>query len=306
MNSMVSNEIFSGGMIGLAIFLAVRFGFGHKLSWRDALLIGSGCGLGLLSKYTGLFVFLSVVFLLFLRQVSHQETEYKDDRMSPTALLLSFRLPPVLLIAVTLTISGWLYARNLIHFGDPFIGNWDRASGFSYKQLPGYRTLNFYTRFGSVFFHIPEHSKWGSFWDGKYASMWADSHNAFLKHRGRLYRDLESMILWLAFLPSVAILFGFGKAFLYLLRREWDHPFLILVLTSVLSVVSVILFTMEVPYFSTVKAFFFLSLISSIGVFAALGLEMMCQQLGRLRWLLYGNLATLYGIILYLFWYRVT
>lgn len=106
MNSMISNEIFSGGMIGLAIFLAVRFGFGRMLSWRDALLIGSGCGLGLLSKYTGLFVFLSVVFLLFLRQVSHQQTGYRDDRKSLTALTFSFRLPPVLLIAVTLTLSG--------------------------------------------------------------------------------------------------------------------------------------------------------------------------------------------------------
>lgn len=154
MNSMISNEIFSGGMIGLAIFLAVRFGFGRMLSWRDALLIGSGCGLGLLSKYTGLFVFLSVVFLLFLRQVSHQQTGYRDDRKSLTALTFSFRLPPVLLIAVTLTLSGWLYARNLINFGDPFIGNWDKVSGFHYEQLPGYRTLGFYTRFGSVFFAL--------------------------------------------------------------------------------------------------------------------------------------------------------
>jgi hypothetical protein len=56
-------------------------------------------------------------------------------------------------------------------------------------------------------------------------------------------------------------------------------------------------------FHTTVKAFFFLSLISSIGVFAALGLETMCWQLGRLRWLLYGNLAALYGIIFYLFWY---
>lgn len=114
---------------------------------------------------------------------------------------------------------------------------------------------------------------------------------------------LESMSLWLAFLPSVAILLGFGKALWYLLRWEWNHPFLIFVFTSVLSVASAIQFTMEVPFYSKVKAFFFLSLISSIGVFAALGLETMVGQLGRLRWLLYGNLAALYGIILYLFWY---
>ncbi len=290
MNAMISNEIFSGGIIGLAIFLAVRYGFREKLRWRDAFLIGLGCGLALLSKYTGLFILLSTMFLLLLRMINRRG---------------NWRWG-LLLVTVTLALCGWFYARNLMLFKDPFIGNWDPASGFHYEQHPGYRTFGFYTRFGSLFFHLPEYARWSSFWDGKYASMWMDTHGTFLNPGDRRTQILGTQILWLALLPATAILVGFGKAVKSLLWREWDHPYLILVLTSVLTVISLISFTMEVPTYSTIKAFFFLSLISSLGVFAALGLDTMCLQLGRLRWLLYGNLGALYGIILYLFWYRGT
>ena len=56
-----------------------------------------------------------------------------------------------------------------------------------------------------------------------------------------------------------------------------------------------------VPFYSTVSAFFCLSLVSAIAVFAGLGLEGLAWQLGRLRILLYANLIGLYASILYLF-----
>lgn len=79
-----------------------------------------------------------------------------------------------------------------------------------------------------------------------------------------------------------------------------------MVTTSVLTVLSLISFTMEIPTYSTIKAFFFLSMIPIIGVFAALGLERLCLNLGKLRWIVYIHLGTFYGIVSYLFWYRGT
>ena len=62
-------------------------------------------------------------------------------------------------------------------------------------------------------------------------------------------------------------------------------------------------FTMEAPFFSTIKAFFLLSLVPAVGVFSGLGLEQAAQGLGRMRWLLYANLALLAGAVLCLFAY---
>lgn len=64
-------------------------------------------------------------------------------------------------------------------------------------------------------------------------------------------------------------------------------------------------FTLEHPFYSNLKAHWALSLAPCVGVFAALGLETMCEQLGRLRCALYANLVLLGGLVLYLFWYRV-
>jgi 4-amino-4-deoxy-L-arabinose transferase-like glycosyltransferase len=290
MNPMVSNEIFSGAVIGLAIVLAVRYGFENELRWKYAFLIGAVCGLGLLSKYTGLFILSSFLLLLILRHVNRQGN----------------LKPSLVLAAVALVLCGWFYGRNIVVFKDPFIGNWDKASGAHYEQAPGYRNLSFYTRLGSWFTQLPERTRWLSFWDGNYASMWTDPESTFLSQDDRTTNILASLSLWLAVLPSVAILLGLGKAVAHLIRRKWDHPFFLLVLTTFFTLAASISFSLEVPFFSTVKAFFFLSLLSSIAVFAALGLETMTRQLGRLRWLLYANLAALYGIIIYLFWYRST
>jgi 4-amino-4-deoxy-L-arabinose transferase-like glycosyltransferase len=290
MNPMVSNEIFAGTVIGLAIVLAVRFGFENELRWRHAFLIGAACGLALLSKYTGLFIFASILFLLVLRHVKRQGNWKRS----------------LVLAAVVLALCGWFYGRNIVIFKDPFVGNWDKASGSYYEQAPGYRNLSFYTRLGSWLTQLPERTKWLSFWDGDYASMWTDPEGTFLSPDERMTNILASLCLWLAVLPSVAILLGLGQAVVHLIRRKWDHPFFLLVLTTLLTLAAAISFSLEVPFFSTIKAFFFLSLLSSVAVFAALGLETMSRQLGRLRWLLYANLATLYGMIVYLFWYRGT
>lgn len=291
MNSMISNEIFSGSMIAgtivLSIYLLFKKGF---ISYNSLILAGLACGLGLLSKYTALFVLLSLLLLLGLRFITRQITSKQI----------------VTIICMVSLTCGWLYGRNIIQFGDPFIGNWDEASGFHYEQPPGYRNIQFYTQFGSVFSHLPIRSRWVSFWDGKYGSMWTDTHGTFLNLSNPTTQLLGSLSLWLALLPTLAIIFGFGHATKFLIQREWNHPYFIMVTTSVLTILSLVSFTMEIPTYSTIKAFFFLSMIPIIGVFAAIGLERICLNLGKFRWIVYIHLGTFYGIVSYLFWYRGT
>jgi hypothetical protein len=292
MSPEISNESLAAFVIGAAMFVAMRQVARGDARWRDAFVVGAGCGLALLSKYTGAFVLVVVVALAGLRLVFGDGMRLR-------------RLGWMLLMTGTaLAMSGWLYVRNVEKFGTPFIGAWDRRSGFNIVQPPGYRTATFYTRFGSVFWQLPERSRDTSFWDGMYGSMWADSHNVFVRRDDR-FAALSSVCLWLALLPTVAVLAGFCQALWHLTTRQWDHPYFVIVLTSVLTVTALLWFTLEHPWYSTLKAHWALSLVPCAGVFGGLGLETMCRRSGRLRWVVYANVVALGGVVLYLFWYRV-
>ncbi|MFQ6043243.1 MAG: ArnT family glycosyltransferase, partial [Candidatus Poribacteria bacterium] len=154
MNPLISNEIFSGSIISLAIYLLIRYGFEKRIKMQHAIILGVVIGLALLSKYTALFIFLTATTVLTIRALINPFTRRRE--MATLAIFL----------AVVFVLSGWLYTRNFVRFRDPFIGNWDKKSGYHYEQHHGYRTLGFYLKFGSVFFHTPERSRWASFWDG--------------------------------------------------------------------------------------------------------------------------------------------
>jgi hypothetical protein len=294
MNPLISNEIFSGSVISLAICLLILYGFGKQVRIHHAIILGAAVGLALLSKYTAFFVFLAAAAVLTIRVLVNPSTRRREVRALAVFLV------------VVLAVSGWLYIRNLVRFHDPFIGNWDEESGYHYEQHHGYRTLGFYMKFSSIFLHTPERGRWSSFWDGKYGSMWTDIHGSFLNLSDEQANLYGSIIIYLALLPSVAILLGFYQSLESAFRSARCNPYLALVMVSVLTIISLISFTMEVPFFSTIKAFFYLSLLPAIAVFAGKGLYTMSRNLGRFRFIVYANLIVLYLFVIKLFWYRGT
>jgi len=291
MNPNITNQVLSGSLSGFTFFLSSAGLFGRNVDWKRVSALGLACGLCLLTSYAGLFLAVSIATLLALRAASQPSAATRKPLIR---VVVQF-------VLVAALVSGWLYVRNLRDYGDPFVGNWDQASGYGYEQEPGYRTARFYTSFDFTLSQRPERAKWSSFWDGIHGSLWADSHR-FFADQGRAGRDVvENLILWLALLPSVGILLGFLRACRFLLRNTWDHPFFILVTTSYWTLASAILFTMELPFYSSVSAVFLLPLIPAIGVFAGLGLEWICRQVGRVRYVLYAQLALLYGLIVYVY-----
>ncbi|MBM3212572.1 glycosyltransferase family 39 protein [Candidatus Poribacteria bacterium] len=294
MNPLVSNEIFSGSIISLSIYLLIFYGFEDKVKIYQAIILGTVVGLALLSKYTGAFIFITGVIIFAIRILVNTHSRRREI----TILVIFF--------AIVFAISGWLYIRNLAKFHDPFIGNWDKASGFRYEQHHGYRTLGFYLKFGSVFFHLPERSRWASFWDGKYGSMWMDTHGSFLNLGDEKTNLYGSIIIYLALLPSMGIVFGFYQSLKSCIKSARCNPLLALIIVSSLTIISLISFTMEIPFFSTIKAFFYLSLLPPIAVFGGMGIYSMCRNLGKFRFIVYINLIILYILIMKLFWYRGT
>lgn len=308
LNPNISNEVLAGSVIACALYASSLVLFERRPGasdetqqlaalqpahpgWRRALPLGLLGGLCLLAKYTGLFVCASITALLLLRWLGGDDA---GTRRRTLVFGSTF-------VAGVVAVAGWLYLRNFLAYGDAFVGNWDPASGFAYEQEPGYRTAGFYARFGSFLWHIPERAIWSGFWEGIYTSLWTDPHRYLFRPGGRGGSALESLLLWLALLPSAGIALGFLRACRQLWSGQWDHPYFILVTTSFWTLASVVSFTLEVPFYSTVSAVFLCSLIPAIAVFAALGLELQCRQLGRLRILLYADLAALYALTLYLF-----
>ena len=284
----ISNEGFAAAMISGTILLAVWLAGRERVHWAQAVLLGAACAAGLMTKYTGLFVFASAAAALSLRQGR------QGWRAQRTAALA---------IAVALALCGWYYARNVQLFGHAFVMSQDLPR-FAFYQVPGYHGFSFLTSFSRSLLEEPEKAAFASYWDGTFASLWADGQSCgFLDPKEPGVLRLEAVTLWLALVPAAAIVLGFALAARRLIREGFDHPFFVPVLTTVTTVTSTVLFTLQQPVFSAVKSWYLWSLLIPAALCAALGLERMSRQLGRLRFLLYAHLAALSGLVLYLYWY---
>jgi len=290
MAGMISSEPFASLVIGLGMALAARFSFGERSTARTAALVGLGCGLAMLSKFGGLALLATLVLLAAVRA--------SEGRANAK--------PVIFAIGVALAVGGWFYARNVVLFQNPLVAQWDEVSGLHIEQFPGYRTLGTFLRFGEGFFHLPTFAKSADFWTGVYDTAWSDGHGLFQNPLDRKLQLAGLAILWLAWLPTAAMIFGFWLALRRVVTRSWDQPLIVAVLMTAMLLFGLVMYAIQVPHYSSVKAFYVLALVPAACVFAGMGLEAMCERLGRLRWLVYADVAALTFGILALYWYRGT
>lgn len=247
MNPMISNEIFTAFAVSLALYVLLRYGHKQEVGLFKYLTFGLLAGLAFLSKFTGLFICLTIALVLLLRVIGKKVLWRRN--------LAYF----VLFLLITFAVSGWFYLRNIIHFHDPFVGNWSEASGFHYEQRPGYRTLSFYAKFGSVFFSEPRNNIWTSFWDGMYGTMWFYGNPD--KDEFTMLRTIVAhTILWLALLPTVAILLGFVQSIFSIFKtvnsnsRWYLSPYIPIVVLVISTIYAIIYYTMKNPFYSVMQA----------------------------------------------------
>jgi hypothetical protein len=201
-------------------------------------------------------------------------------------------------------VCSWFYARNAVLFHNPFVANWDDVSGFHVEQPQGYRTPGFYLKFGSVFTHAPERSRWYSFWDGYYGSMWMDPHLNMIDCRDGHTSSYGTIIFGLALLPSAAILVGWIRLLRDICASRLFKPDFALVIAAPLMLMALVWHTLQMPFITTVKAFFTIALLPAFAVFSGVGLHEMAQNLRKFSLVLYISLLVLFVLIVYLFWYR--
>ena len=267
MNPLISNEAFAGTVIALSTYLLLRLLSRRAPAPRDAALAGIAAGAGLLSKFTGLFSVLTGIVCLLGAVVTTRRSEW-------------WRAFGAYAVCAGL-VAGWFYLRNTLVFGTPFVGAWHAASGFAFVQEPTFRTPGFLLSAGRVFFQHPATSLWTSLLDGHYATLWADPHSNFFSQgddRGFLWM---SVLLLLGAAPTVATLLGLGG----IARRALSSPRNLRALAMIMVIVttwwSLLLFALTVPTYSSIKAFYWLSLVPSLAVCLATGRAAIARRMPR-------------------------
>lgn len=157
-----SNEPLHAALAGAALLVTTYIVLDGQATPRRLATLGAVLGAALLTKYTAL-----LVALLTLGFVGYRVLVI--DRRGTAAAIATTAVPA----ALALALSGWVYARNWLNFGDPFVWNLDGVLGFRYWQPPGYHTLPFFTSFGDVL-RQPYYAAFRSLWDGLYSTTWGE------------------------------------------------------------------------------------------------------------------------------------
>jgi hypothetical protein len=292
----VGNEPLHAFLVGLSLLWCVRILRSPDVAIRSVILLGVLLALALLTKVTA-FAVASVATLFLL---------YKMIRVFPSRPgAVAARLG---LFFLTLTaVAGWYYVRNVIHFGTPFVVNWN-LPGKLWWQDPGFHTLDYYIGFGESLRH-PYFSGFHSFWDSLYSTFWGD---AFLGGKGSpagrhpfWNYDYMSAVYLLA-LPAVGLLtVGLVQGIRMAFRgKEWNSrvTWAFLILTVFAVFIFFFYGTLKVPVYGQAKAFYLLGIMSPISVLWALGFGVIKDWLASsrfivLRALFYGWLGTLLASI---------
>jgi hypothetical protein len=269
----LTNELFAAFVIALAIHALVIVMRDESGDLARAAAAGALAGAAMLSKFTAVLSIGAGAVVLCLRKPRREASTWAVVAVYAVVSALS---------------SGWFYRRNVLEYGTPFIGNWDDASSFAYVQEPSFRTLGF---FGGVFFQHPTRSVWTSWLDGMYATVWADSHSVLIDQSSESAFFWMGALLIVAFFPTVVIAIGFASTVVRAVRDERDDGSMLLVLVCAWTWLALIWFTLKVPAYSTVKAFFFLSLAPTLGVFLARGRRALSTHLPSARFTLDGAIV---------------
>ena len=296
MSAYVGNEPLNAFLVSLSLLMVVYIFRSPETRASQMIYLGLLLGLALLTKITAWAILPVVVVFLAFKMIRIDQRKLKDVASKLGLLLL-----------VIIVISGWYYVRNIIHFGRPFMINWN-LPGQQWWQDPGFHMIQYFLGFGETLRH-PYFSCFHSFWDSIYSTFWGDGMiggKAFLIGRPAVWNyDYMSAVYILA-LPATGIFcIGLFKAVQRALRDKEASSRLIIVflIISLYSVGFFILFgTLKVPIYSQAKAFYGLSAMGPISVIFALGLGAVHNWLASPRLLVgraifYGWFGTLISVI---------
>ncbi len=231
----ISNELFSGFMIGFALMYYVLYN--RRLSLYDGFIAGGLLGLALLSKMTAAVLLVSVI-----------ADQIITHRHKLTVALKNLAVPVLMVILI----SGWFYARNILEFHNPFVASTDFAR-YAIRQSPGDRTPGFYFDISALTKLNMFGAQHYSFAGGTIFSWIFDGHNVIIPVQP--FSKAGAALILISLPLFVLLLTGY-----YLeLREKPAKRHFILLLFPALLLISYIGYTLKFPFYSAVKGSYLVS-----------------------------------------------
>ena len=285
-----SNEGLHAFLAGSALLVGIEVLLAKDVSPLRTALTSLLLGLALLTKFTALLVAGPLLLALGIKILMRHPR--------PGAALMRFAA----LLLPALVVCGWFYARNLVEFGRPLVGNWDLPRPDRiWWSAPGFHTPQYYLRFGEVLVR-PFYSGFVSFWDSLYSTLWGDGFvggraGVRVRHLAWNYQLMAAG--YLLALPATALLaLGFLRCALAALReREAERraAFGLLVLVCATMGFGLFYVNLVLPYHGQARASYVLAITPVLALCFAWGL------VGVDRWLA-GRGWTPVRVLLFTWW----
>jgi hypothetical protein len=258
-----TNEILAAMLGTASLCLALKCLQTEIPSVRQCAALGVALGAACLTKASAI-VLLPVVFAaLAVRLIAGR-------KYSPKIWVRTVGL----VLVTILVVSGWHYARLWIGFGSPLAGNWTSGVFSPWWQQPGYLTPGYFLSYGRSL-TAPFYSGYHGFWDALHSTLWGDAlwgGAPNIGERPPWNYDLMTVGFLLALAPTFFILSGALAALVRFVRQP-SPDWLLLLGVPVLFLFAIAFMTLKLPFYGQSKAFYALSALLPISVFAIVGFE---------------------------------
>ena len=286
-SSMMGNEQITAFLISLGLLLIIQY---YKSSKRSSIILASFISvLALLSKYTGILLFLTLVACVIYKiifQPNHR-------RIHLTNLLL--------ILLITFLLAGGFYWKNTALFGTPFplSQSYSYVKGSMDKQPPGERKWADFFGFDLTLLIDPIVRKVGQkmplfrsryIWSLVYSNFWFESFSHFfILNYGKWRKKSGIILLFLGLIPTLLFVCEVGKESLLILQKKRDDQMVPLLMLLFFNFGTFIYFNINTPHYSAGKATYFLASSIPISLF---------MSRGMLSWMKKGKSYKVIGLIM--------
>jgi Flp pilus assembly protein TadD/preprotein translocase subunit SecG len=266
-----TNETLAGVLASASVYLALRILISRSSSWQSYAFLGLLLGAALLTKATAVLTVPFIILALF-RQLLAQRASVSKWATTLGSMVL-----------IAMLLSSWHYLRVSSH-GSPIVGSWDPTAGSFWWQDDGYQTISYFCRFGASLVR-PLFSATASFMDGIYSTVWGDGlcgGVSGLVARPPWNYGVMCAGYLLSLLPTSILFIGAVTVAAQLFRELRSDLFVLVGLCAALAM-ALVYYSLKVPCYGSVKAFYGLSALIPLGLFAATGWNILTRRSRLLR-----------------------
>ncbi len=296
----LGNEALHGILASVSMLAALRLV--ERPTPLRATVLGLLLGLAMLAKFSAVAIVAGTLASFVVVSVRR-----RDFRRGIALTLLTG--------AVTVSVCGWFYARNIEVYGEPFRMSRDTlgVSLIENTQMQGRRTLAEFLLFDPMIVVRPqwprgmpiasdvpievEHSALReSVATGMFANTYFDAVGNLVLPAvtaDETARRAGQILLLLALLPTALMVAGVVATVVGLLRRDWDDADVVMLVTFVSSCALFVVWALSVPMHAAIKATYVTHCSAMFAYWLAAGLGLFEGRLRRLRPFVLADLAAL-------------